>query len=79
MIIITVFFIWCPGEYTGTYSDAVAFKLHYIRLHIQGQHLGILTSSERELDEAAPTSYVFTTQKNGHHTGNVVLGLIYDP
>jgi hypothetical protein len=49
MITIVFFFLLCPGEYTGTLSDDVAFKMQYVGLYIQGCKLYLLVANTAKI------------------------------
>jgi hypothetical protein len=79
MIVIAFFFLLRPGEYTGTISDDVAFRLQDVGLYIQGRKLDLRAASDAELKISTSASYTFTTQKNGNQNEKVVQGLSGDP
>jgi hypothetical protein len=79
MIVIAFFFLLRPDECTGMYSDDAAFKIQDVSLYIQERCLDILSATDRELEVATSTSYVFTRQKNGHRNEKVVHRSSGDP
>jgi hypothetical protein len=62
MITIAFLFLLQPGEYTGTVSDDVAFKMQDVGLYIQGCKLDLFTAVAAEVKSATSASYTFTTQ-----------------
>jgi hypothetical protein len=78
-MIVIAFFLLRPGEYTGTISDDVAFKLQDVGLYVQGRKLDLLAAPESELRMATSASYTFTTKNNGNRNEKVVQGLSGDP
>ena len=64
MIILALFFLLRPGEYTGTKSTSTSFCLCEVILSV-GYTVFLLASSEEDLLTATFTTLVFTTQENG--------------
>jgi hypothetical protein len=79
MITIAFFFLLHPGEYTGTLSDDVAFKMQDVGLYIQGCKLDFFTAAAAEVKPTTSASYTFTTQKNGNRNEKLVQGLSGNP
>jgi hypothetical protein len=79
MIFIAFLFLLRPGEYTGTLSNDVTFKLQDVDLYIQGCKLDLFTAAEADINSTTSVPYTFTTQKNGNRNKQLVQGLIGDP
>jgi hypothetical protein len=68
MIVIALFFLLCPGEYTGEYTgtttDDAFFCMQDVGLYIGARRLNTMSASYAELHAATSVAYTFTTQKN---------------
>jgi hypothetical protein len=56
MIAIAFFFLLRPGEYTGTVSDDMAFKLQDVSLYVQGRELDLFVDLEAEIKSSTSAS-----------------------
>jgi hypothetical protein len=74
MITIAFFYLLRPGEYTGTTSDYVDFRVEEIALYIQDRRLDSMTATPSELAAADSVAYTCTTQKNGRRGEKMVHG-----
>jgi hypothetical protein len=79
MITVTFYFLFRPGEYTGTTSYDTPFCLQEVELHVGGRPLNTMTASSKDLDAATTVSLTFTAQKNGTHSEVITHGLSTDP
>ena len=65
MIIIAFSFLLRPGEYTGTKSDSLPFRLSDVTFSVGRMVFYTATAIDNELAAAVFVILVFTTQKNG--------------
>jgi hypothetical protein len=77
MIIITFFFLLCPGEYTGTALDTCPFCLTNVQLWIGSLHASAVSIAD--LAHATFGTLMFMSQKNGIRGEVIGLGRSGDP
>ena len=65
MIIIAIFFLLRPGEYTGTKSDRSPFRLSDVTFSVGRTVFYTATATDNELAASIFVILIFTTQKNG--------------
>jgi hypothetical protein len=64
MVVIAFYYLLRPGEYTGTATDDVAFKLQDLQLFIGDRFVDPCVGPNSDLEAATSASLVFTNQKN---------------
>ena len=79
MIALAFFYLFRPGEYTGTRSDTTPFRLCDIQLFVGPTRLDLFTAPEATLWTATFATYEFTDQKNGVRGEVVGLGRSGNP
>ena len=65
MIILDLFSLLFPGEYTGTKLESKPICLFDVGLRCGKLLINYVTASEDDLNNATFTTLTFTTQKNG--------------
>ena len=65
MIIIALFFLLRPGEYTGTKSDSSPFCLSDVTFSVGRTVFDTTTATDNELAASTFVILTFSTQKNG--------------
>ena len=79
MIIIVLFFLLRPGEYTGTKYDSSPFRLSYATFSVGRTVINTATATDNDLAAAVFVVLVFTTQKNGVRGEKIGHGATGDP
>ena len=79
MIIIAFFFLLLPGEYTGTKSDRLPFRLSDVTFSVGRTVFDTSTANDNDLAAATFVILTFSTQKNGVRGENIGHGDTGDP
>ena len=77
MIVITFFFLLCPGEYTDNNNNP--FRLADIQLFIGDTHINLTSAPIEQIQQARFASLTFTNQKNGMRGEVIGLARSRDP
>ena len=79
MIIIAFFFLLRPGEYTGTKSDSLPFRLSDVTFSVGRTVFDTSTATDNEIAATTFVILTFTTHKNGVRGEKIGHGATGDP
>ena len=79
MIIIAFFFLLRPGEYTGTKSDSLPFRLSDVNFSVGRTVFNNSLATDYDLAAATFVILTFNTQKNGVRGEKIGHGATEDP
>jgi hypothetical protein len=78
LISIAFYFLFHPGNYTGTTSDDTLFCVADVELHVDDRAIDPILCSDTNLHDTTLISLTFTTQKNGTKGEVITHGPITD-